>query len=324
MRKYEVLKSVVILQAVCMVVLSVVVIVKIWPEHDNYAEMPPESNQGGEGADNFGLITGGQRPAATVGGQTITQAEWQAALYKLHGENVLRALMTHKAAELEAKATGLAVRPEEESRELQKLISGYDSEQQFYQMMEEQLGMTKQQVVDDVRYRLLLEKLAVNSVVVTDAEVEEYVAQHQEAFGPRSRVHLQWIVTENESEANSILNLLADGEEFALLARTYSTDSFTAGAGGDLGLIDDNDPFYAEELLDTAKGLQIGEMAGPIRTDEGYAIIRLVEREMTNGLTGSALRDEVRKQLGLERAESLTSLEDQLLIKYEAAVHTDK
>ncbi len=320
MRRNEVLKSVVILQAVCMVVLSVVVIVKIWPEHDGYKEMPPESNQGGEGPDSFGQTAEGRKPAAQVGDQTISRAEWQAALYKLHGDQVLRLLMAHKAAEMEAAAAEVSVLPEEERRELEKLISGYGSEQQYYEMMEQQVGMSKEQVLEDMRYRLLLEKLALREVDVTNAEVDSYIDQHPEAFGPRSRIHLHWMVAESLSEADSLLNLLAAGGDFAELARTYSVDSFTAGVGGDLGMIDDHDPFYSDELLDTARRLQIGEMAGPIEVDQGYAIIRLVARETTNGLSGEALREEARKQLGLEKIESLSSLEERLLSKYAAAV----
>ena len=115
-----------------------------------------------------------------------------------------------------------------------------------------------------------------------------------------------------------MLELLTDGEDFAELARTYSIDSFTADAGGDLGVIDEDDPFYDHEMLETASRLQIAEMAGPIKVDGGFAVIRLIERQMTTNITGSRLHDAVRKQLALERADSLTEMEDELLNKYDA------
>ncbi|CAM4306481.1 peptidylprolyl isomerase [Paenibacillus alkaliterrae] len=304
MGKYEVLKAVVILQAVCMVVLTVVVVIKVWPGQTPAVDpaQPPDRRQ----------------TVAKVGADSITAADLEAQLYKQYGDAVLRMLMVHKAIDLEAAASELSVSAQELDRELEKMIEGYDSEARFFVVMKEQLGMTQEQVLEDLRYRLLLEKIAVRSIVVSDEEVYRYIEEHPDEFDARQQLHLQWILTETEREADSVLQLLADGEDFAVLARTYSIDSFTADAGGDLGLIDDDDPFYDEELLDTASRLQIAEMAGPIQVEGGYAVIRLIERQTIAGVTGSRLHDTVRKQLALERADSLTALEDKLLTKYEA------
>jgi foldase protein PrsA len=46
--------------------------------------------------------------------------------------------------------------------------------------------------------------------------------------------------------------------------------------------------------------------------------MRLIERQMTTTMTDRMLKDEVRKQLALERADSLTDLEDKLMVKYKA------
>ncbi|KRE45279.1 peptidylprolyl isomerase [Paenibacillus sp. Soil522] len=330
MRKYEVLRAVVILQAVCMVVLTVVVVVKVWPGNDRQPDKRPQTNVGSEG-ENANPSKPGQTPVvgspgqtdqrriiAKVGSEEITVADLEEELHKQYGEAVLRTLMVHKAIDLEAEAAELSVSAEEQNRELEKMVEGYDSETRFYEVMKEQLGMTKEQVLEDLRYRLLLEKIVTSSINVSDEEVDRYIADHPEDFEPRMQLHLQWIKTETLKEANAVLAQLTDGEDFAMLARTYSIDSFTADSGGDLGLIDSNDPFYNLEMLDTASRLQVAEMAGPIEVDGGYAVIRLIERQMTTNLTGRKLHDSVRKQLALERAKSLTEMEVELLNKYDA------
>lgn len=311
MRKYEVLRAVVILQAVCMVVLTVVVVIKVLPGNDRPLEKQTQVEDDSEKSE-------GQQTVAKVGAATITAADLREQLYKQYGNTVLRTMMVRKAIDLEAEASELSVSSEELDRELEKMIEGYDSEKRYFEVMQEQLGMTKEQVLEDLRYKLLLEKIAIDSIEVSDAEVDKYIAEHSEEFTSRLQLHLQWILTESEKEANSVLQLLTDGEDFSMLARTYSIDSFTADAGGDLGLIDADDPFYNRDLLDTASRLQVAEMAGPIKVDGGFAVIRLLERQMTTTRTDRSLRDEVRKQLALERADSLTGVEDELLDKYEA------
>ncbi|WP_169090015.1 peptidylprolyl isomerase [Paenibacillus sp. PL91] len=330
MKKYEVLRAVVILQAVCMVVLTVVVVVKVWPGNDRLPNSSPHTNVGSEeekddpvkpgqspGADSS-LQTDKQRVIAKVGAEEITLDDLEQELHKQYGDAVLRTLMVHKAIDLEAAASELSVSAEEQSRELEKMVEGYDSEARFYEVMQEQVGMTKEQVLEDLRYRLLMEKIVVRSINVSDEEVDRYIADHPEEFDARTQLHLQWILTETSKEANSVLGLLTGGEDFATLARTYSIDSFTADSGGDIGLIDEDDPYYNREMLDTASRLQVAEMAGPIKVDGGYAIIRLIERQTTTKMTGRRLHDAVRKQLALERADSFPNLEDALLDKYDA------
>lgn len=328
MRKYKVLRAVVILQAVCMVVLTVVVVIKVWPGNNRLIDPQPQTNIGSdegtaepdkpEQTPDSPEKADPNRTIAKVGPVLITAAELESQLYKQYGDDVLRAMMVHKAIDLEAAASELSVSQEELQQELEKMIDGYDSEARYFEVMKEQLGMTKAQVQDEMRYRLLLEKIAIRSIVVTDLEVEKYITEHPDEYGSTLQLHLLWILTETEKEAESVLDLLSDGEDFSLLASSYSLDSFTADIGGDLGLIDEKDPFYDRNMLDAASKLQVAETAGPIKVDGGYAIIRLLERQVTSELMGSRLQDVVRKQLALEKADSLNELEDRLLDKYDA------
>ncbi|WP_337103176.1 peptidylprolyl isomerase [Paenibacillus sp. YIM B09110] len=320
MKKYEVLKAVVILQAVCMVVLAVVVVVRVWPSQQPLVGDGTQGNEESEGvgdADGSSPSDMGQ-VVATVDGEPITMAELQAELQKQYGDEVLRTMMLHKAIELEAAQSNLTVSSQEQTRELELMAEGYESEAEFYEVMQEQLGYTQDQLLKDVRYRLLMEKIVVRSIDVTEHEVEQYISEHPEEFAPKEQLHLQWILTENEQQADEVLERLTEGEDFVTMARTYSLDSFTAEDGGDLGLIDADDPFYDSEMMDTASRLQIAEMAGPIAVDGGFAIIRLVERRMTTSMTESRLKDTVRKQLALELAGPMSAQEEKLLVKYKA------
>ncbi|MUT67669.1 peptidyl-prolyl cis-trans isomerase [Paenibacillus sp. NEAU-GSW1] len=322
MRNFGVLKAVILLQAVCMIALSAVVIVKLSPFGSEPEGRDPES--GGKAALNDGAEGNGDSMeessaiAATVGGEPILVSELEQQLYKQYGDTVLRTMMARKAIDLEAKAQQLSVTAEEQERELTVAMEGYESEEAYYRVMLEQLGMNKDDLLEEMRYKLLIEKIAMMTVQVTDEDVERYIDEHADQFADQLQFRLQWIVTATEREANDVLAMLADGENFALIAKTYSIDEFTSESGGDLGLIDSDDPFYDAELLDTAGQLQTGEMAGPLEVEEGFAVIQVTERRKTEGLSGRKLQETARKQLALSRALPLQDIEDELLLKYDA------
>ncbi|GLX71446.1 peptidylprolyl isomerase [Paenibacillus glycanilyticus] len=315
MKKHGVLKAVVVLQAICMIVLSVAVIVKLSPFSDDPEPLDPDSETKAEAGDKPS-----EGIAATVGGVPISEADLVDQLRRQYGDNVLRTMMVHKAIDLEADAQKLNVTSEEEDRELASMIEGYDSEEVFYEVMQEQLGMTKTDVREDVKYRLLLEKIAILTVNLSEVEIQNYITEHSSQFEGRLRLHLQWIVTDSEKEAEEVLDRLGDGDSFDQLAITYSNDANTSESAGDLGLIDSDDPFYDAGMLEEASRLQTGETTGPIQVPQGYAIIRLLERQKTEGLTGHILYDSARKELALSKAKPLNEIEDDLLEKYNADI----
>lgn len=312
MRKYEVLKAVVILQAICMVVLAAVVVAKLVPLNQRPADEPDTETHGESEEDAFTV--------ATVGGETVTNGQLKQELYEKYADEVLRTMMVHRAIDLEAQSQGLTVTEEEQSAELASVSNGYASEDDYFQVMQDQLGMSRDEVLEDLHYRLLLEKIAMQTVTITDQELESFMEEHQGDYGDRLQLHLRWIVTATKKEADQVVARLEAGEDFEQLAKIVSIDSFSADDGGDLGMIDANDPFYNKEILDAAGRLQTGEMAGPFEVDAGFAVIQLAERQVTKGPSEEEIRGKIAKQLALAKAKSLHDIEEDLLDKYDAVV----
>lgn len=327
MRRYNWLKTVVIVQAVCMIALTGAVIVKVWPlpalRGNMQTEPPSLPDEGPGGNDSQGQSQDNAEEAvAKVGDTLITRQQLDEELYRQHGDEVLRSMLLRHAIDLESEAAGLRVLDDEMDRELAVAAEGYDTVEQFLKVMKEQLGMSKQEVRRDMKYRLLMEKLIIRDIVVTDEEVEQYIALHPEQFEPRLQLHLQWIVTATEAQALELLERLADGESFAELASAYSLDEFTSDSGGDLGIIEADDPFYDEAMLQAAREMEVAEVAGPIAMSdsEGYCIVQLSGRNVTEKMNGRRMHDAVRKQLALERAKPMQKLEEELLQKHGAVV----
>ena len=68
---------------------------------------------------------------------------------------------------------GLRLESAEINRELKRMQQGYESEQQFYASMQNQLGLSEQEIKEDVPNKLLLEKLATKHIQITDTQVED-------------------------------------------------------------------------------------------------------------------------------------------------------
>ncbi len=82
-------------------------------------------------------------------------------------------------------------------------------------------------------------------------------------------------------EANELYSLLKTGVSFKLLAKQVFSDSTLRNNGGYLGFFSwgDMDPAFEE----AAYTLPIGEISKPIKTEEGYSIIK-VEKRVANPL----------------------------------------
>ncbi len=94
--------------------------------------------------------------------------------------------------------------------------------------------------------------------------------------GEVPHVRARHILVDTEQEANSILEQLRNGADFAALA-ALSRDTTTRENGGDLGW------FTQDELVDPALAtvafsLEPLQIAGPVRTSLGFHIIQTLER----------------------------------------------
>lgn len=262
----------------------------------------------------------GDDAIAVIGGTPITRQQLLDRLLSEYGAQTLRSMMLALAVEQEANALQLKVTDEELEQELRVMRQGYDSEEQFYAAMSEQLGMNREEVREDAKYRLLLEKLSVRNVEVTEAEIDRYMEENRAQFEPRHQYQLAIIVVDDGETADSVLSQLAGGADFGAMARQYSLDEFTADEGGELGWVEDQDPFLEPELLEAAGAMEVGDMTGPIATDRGYVILQLSGRSVVEPKAPEDAREEVRRLLALGKAPSMQNFEQSLLEKYGATV----
>ena len=234
-----------------------------------------------------------------VNGEEVTEGH-VILLLKLQ-EDYRRAYLEciHRAAVRQYAAThDLAISDEELQRradELRATLSLFSSD--ALQEYLRKRGVTLDQWADSVETDLLEQK--VREQVITMEQVEKHFAGNPGQF---TTVTLYRVVLEDREAAEETrLKLDADGEEFAAVARLFSTDRATAEAGGYMGLVKLGT--LPAELERQVFASAPGSILGPVKDAGGYALYRAVaiqRPELTD-----AVREEIRATLYKDWRESL-------------------
>ncbi len=262
----------------------------------------------------------GSQPVASIQDRAITEDEWVDELKKRYGREMLMTMLNRQAVALEAKAKGIDITTAEVDAEIDVMSRSYGSKERFLSEMEDQLGITEAELRMETTYRLLLEKIATSDVHIEPQQIDAYLDLYPDQFRPKKQLNLSMIEVASEDEANQAMDRLENGEDFAALASEISLDEYTREEGGQIGLIEEDDPFLPPALLDAALELEPGDIAGPISLTDTYAIVYLHDIIEPKAPSEDKIREAVRKQLALEQSISLSELERQLREKYEARI----
>jgi len=155
-----------------------------------------------------------------------------------------------------------------------------------------------------------LKKQDLESVV--EVAEEDIVAQYQsevDAMNNTAERHAAHILIE-ESDDGSHDQVLADiqtrleaGEEFSDLAKEFSFDTGSAEQGGDVGFTQGDS--FVPEFEEALATLQVGEVSGPVKTDFGYHIIKLLAVNDVTPPTLEESRSRIEQQLKEVLADDL-------------------
>ncbi|MBA0127205.1 peptidyl-prolyl cis-trans isomerase [Haloechinothrix sp. YIM 98757] len=164
-------------------------------------------------------------------------------------------------------------------------------------------GASEEDVLDEIKRQettsRLMDEVTADADEITEDDVRTAFAERQDEMVAPEQRRLRNIVVASESEARELLDRLADGADFATLARRHSLDASTREQDGDLGLVRERqlDERYGEAAFSAAEG----DTFGPVETEHGWNVGYVVEVVDERELTFEEAREELRRTLESER-----------------------
>ncbi len=109
---------------------------------------------------------------------------------------------------------------------------------------------------------------------VTDAAIQAAYDTKYKAAAPATEYRAAHILVATEQEAKDLKTQLDGGADFAELAKAHSSDGSAAG-GGDLGWFGVG--MMVKPFEDAVLKMKPGEIAGPVQSQFGFHLIKLLE-----------------------------------------------
>ncbi|HHY98904.1 MAG TPA: foldase [Firmicutes bacterium] len=240
------------------------------------------------------------RAVAKINDKPITWKAFYSKLVAQGGKQVLTAMIREELISQAAAKYGITVDKADIDAEIADLEKQFGSSAGL-DMILAQYGMNRDELDDQIRVNLLLERLATRDIKVTEDELQKYYEQHKDEFKEPEQVKARHILVPDEKQAKDILNRLNAGEDFVALAKEKSTDPGTKDKGGDLGYFTRGtmDPAFEQ----AAFSLKVGETSGIVKSAFGYHIIRVEGKKPEKQLTLDEVRAKVERDVKRQKAK---------------------
>ncbi|NBD25566.1 peptidylprolyl isomerase [Paenibacillus glycinis] len=249
------------------------------------------------------LGDGGKEAVASVNGVAITKNQLYDAMLDLGGVQTLDNLIQDELVSQEAKKLGIVVTDQDVEAEIAAIKKRFPSEADFQAALQ-QSGMTlddlKKQTPTQLRIRRIIEPRA----KVTDEEVKQYFEANHEEFDQPEQVRASHILVSTKAEADDVMKQLKAGADFGKLAKERSEDTGSKAAGGDLGYFGKGE--MVPEFENAAFSLKVGELGGPIKSEYGYHIIKVIDHKAAEKATLEEKKAEIRERLIQNKVSALS------------------
>ena len=235
-------------------------------------------------------------------------------------KQVLERLITERAIQQFAKETGIRVDDTTVERTIGRVAEENKMSQDEFRKLLEKEGMAYPQYREEIRRQILIQRVrereVENKVIVTDAEVDNYLATIAAQAGGEQEYLLSHIyvtvpeqatptqIDARRARANEALAQVQSGKDFGQVAATFS-DAPDALSGGSLGWR--TTARLPTVFTDVVRTLKVGEVSPILRSAGGFHIVKMVDLRSRNQPT---VVDQTHARHILIRVNEITSEAD--------------
>ncbi|QIL89418.1 peptidylprolyl isomerase [Microbulbifer sp. SH-1] len=153
-----------------------------------------------------------------------------------------------------------------------------DDEIQSYYEAHQQDFLRPEQVA--IEYIELTPEQFAGNIDISEEDIRAQYDQEVKNFQANIRRHAAHILIEGDDEAAQkkvaeIQSKLDESGDFAALAKEYSDDIISREEGGDVGFTSGD--VFPESFEEALANLDVGQVSGPVKTDNGTHFIKLLE-----------------------------------------------
>ncbi|MGH0778087.1 peptidylprolyl isomerase PrsA [Bacillus cereus] len=216
---------------------------------------------------------------ATATDSTITKSDFEKQLKDRYGKDMLYEMIAQDVITKKYK-----VSDDDVDKEVQKAKNQYGD--QFKNVLKNNGLKDEADFKNQIKFKLSMNKAIKQSV--TEKDVKDHY---------KPEIKASHILVSDENEAKEIKKKLDAGASFEELAKQESQDLLSKEKGGDLGYF--NSGRMAPEFETAAYKLKIGQISNPVKSPNGYHIIKLTDKKELKPY--DEVKDSIRKNLEEER-----------------------
>lgn len=238
---------------------------------------------------------------------------------------VLERMIVEKLMLMEADKRGIQATDEEVDEEMKRrgvgtmdpeTLEEYGTGAEGYH--EHEHGM-KEQIERELRIGKLQMQVIAPSLNVTDEEVRQFYEENKEKYVMADLVRIRFVTCSTLEEAQKIIDRVNEGESFEdIFKKIFSETEGQAGQEWPPNVYMPIGGMGPAELRDALKEAQPGNLIGPVKIEDGYDVVHLIDRQPPQ--IELLKRDLIRKKT----AEAYNQFIAQLKQDYQLQIFEDK
>ncbi|HLU22837.1 MAG TPA: peptidylprolyl isomerase [Bacillaceae bacterium] len=242
----------------------------------------------------FGAAFSKRDVVASVNGEKITKDDLYETLTDKYGASAVNALIEEKIIDMEAEKAKIKISDDDIAAEMQNYADSVGGQQALDMFMMQQ-GITKEDLEKEIVQYLKIEKLIGPKIDVTEEEMKEHFEENKESFNEEEQVQASHILVEDEETAKEVKEKVDAGEDFAELAKEYSTDPGSKDNGGDLGYFGKGK--MVKEFEEAAFALEVDGVSDIVKSENGYHIIKVTGKKEAKEAVFEDVKEEIKETL---------------------------